>query len=292
MTQLYSIDTVILFIVTLYLLYKFLNRNFDYWKRRGVPYLKPRILFGNYYDIMMFKKPIGHKLAEMYNEIAGPYFGMWVFNQPHFVVKSPELVKQILVKDFKYFQDRTIAANETADALSASMLFVIKSPTWKPLRNKMTPAFTSGKIKCMIPLINKVAEDLTAYLSKLAVQQDSIEAKEVCAKYSTDVITSCAFGVEGHSFENDKAPWRSVGRDVFDFTLANGIRSTSYFFVPTFVNLFKIKFVPSHVNAFLSKAFWTTIEHRKANNSFRNDLIDIMINMEKEGVFDELDLRK
>ncbi|GJQ85724.1 Cyp6g1 [Trypoxylus dichotomus] len=231
----------------------------------------------------MFKKTIGHALADMYNQISGPYFGIWVFNKPHFVAKDPDIVKHILVKDFKYFQDRTIASNEEADDLAANVLFIMKNPDWRTLRSKMTPVFSSGKIKCMIPLMNKVAEDLTLYLTKVSMRQDSVEAKEVCAKYSTDVITSCAFGIEGHSFEKEDAAWRSVGKDMFEFTLYNGLRGTSYFFLPKLVDLLKIKFIPPHVSAFLKEAFLNTIEHRKTENSNRNDLIDILIKLQNEG---------
>lgn len=230
----------------------------------------------------MFKKTIGHSLAEMYNSISGPYFGIWVFHTPHFVAKDPEIIKQILVKDFKYFPDRTIASNEEADEIAANVLFIMKNPNWKALRSKMTPVFSSGKIKCMIPLMNSVAEELVGYLAKLSSQSDSIEIKEVCAKYATDVVTSCAFGIEGRSFEKEDGAWRSVGRDMFAFTLANGLKSTSYFFLPKLVDLFKIKFIPAHVSQFMIDAFLKTIEHRKIENSSRNDLIDILIKLQNE----------
>nr|AAT38514.1 antennae-rich cytochrome P450 [Phyllopertha diversa] len=286
MLEFYFIDTAILSLITVYLLYKLFTRNFDYWKRKGIPYITPQLFFGNYYDILMFKKTIGHTLADMYNKISGPYFGIWVFNSPHFVAKDPELIKHILVKDFKYFQDRTIASNEEADEIAANILFIMKNPNWRSLRSKMTPIFSSGRIKCMIPFMNKVAEDLVSYLTKLSHQTDSIEAKEVCAKYATDVITSCAFGIEGHSFEKEDAAWRSVGRDMFEFTLSNGFRGTSYFFMPKLVDLFKIRFIPYNVSQFMIDAFLKTMSHRKIENSSRNDLIDILIKLQTEGDFD------
>ncbi|KAI4460637.1 cytochrome p450 [Holotrichia oblita] len=236
--------------------------------------------------MFMFKKSIGHTLADMYNKISGPYFGMWVFNIPHFVAKDPELIKHILVKDFKNFQDRTIASNEQADEISANALFIMKNPTWKIFRSKMTPVFTSGKIKSMMPLINKVGEDLVAYLTKLSNQSDSIEAKEIASKYATDVMTSCAFGIEGCAFEKEHAAWRSMGRDMFAFTLINGIRSTSYFFLPKLVDLFKMKFIPPNVSQFMIEAFVKTVDHRKSENFSRNDLIDILIKLQEEEDFE------
>ncbi|KAK9738441.1 Cytochrome P450 [Popillia japonica] len=209
----------------------------------------------------------------MYNSISGPYFGIWVFHTPHFVAKDPEIIKQILVKDFKYFPDRTIASNEEADEIAANVLFIMKNPNWKALRSKMTPVFSSGKIKCMIPLMNSVAEELVGYLAKLSSQSDSIEIKEVCAKYATDVVTSCAFGIEGRSFEKEDGAWRSVGRDMFAFTFANGLRSTSYFFLPKLVDLFKIKFIPAHVSQFMIDAMKILTD---------TDLIDILIKLQNE----------
>ncbi|RZC37339.1 p450 domain containing protein, partial [Asbolus verrucosus] len=131
-----------------------------------------------------------------------PFFGIFVFDTPHLIIRSPELIKTILVKDFNNFDDRNFAF-AAHDPLVSSMLFANKNPEWKPVRAKMTPVFTSGKLKCMIPLINEIGETMNKYIEK-NISNFSLEAKEICAKYSTDVIAKCAFAINANSFKSER----------------------------------------------------------------------------------------
>lgn len=74
------------------------------------------------------------------------FFGMYILHQPNLVLRSPELIKQVLVKDFSYFADRNILINERDDPYASKMLFFMKNPEWKQTRNGLSPVFTSGKV--------------------------------------------------------------------------------------------------------------------------------------------------
>ena len=285
----YHVDKICLLLVFCFLFYKYFTRNFNYWKRKGVPYVTPTIFVGNFASIIFFRKTIAHALEDMYNKMTTtPYFGIWVFNKPHFIVRSPELIKHVLSKDFKSFSDRNAVSNVEADPVTGKALFFLRNPEWKNVRSKISPVFTSGKIKNMIPLINQAGEDMIEYLTKMACKYDSLEAKEICAKYTTDVITSCAFGVQGGSFLSNDGKFRNVGKLMFEFSIANGIRGMSYFFLPSLVALFKIRFIPKEVSDFLSVVFWKTIQERRTQNYTRNDLIDIIIKIKNEEGWDNL----
>lgn len=86
--------------------------------------------------------------------------------------------------------DRNIAA-PSHDVLQRHILFLQKSPGWKSIRIKLTPAFTSGRLKAMFHLIDSCGQELENWIShNLGI----LEAKEVVAKYATNVIAKCAFG--------------------------------------------------------------------------------------------------
>lgn len=275
------VPTLIAVAVLFFLLYKIVTRNFNYWRERGVPHCKPLPLFGNFLDVLLFKMDFGDMLAKYYTEMKGPYFGIWFFNTPSLVIRSPELIKTVLVKDFNYFQDRTIASDEKADPIGANFLFIVKNPKWKELRTKITPVFTSGKLKSMFDLINKAGKDLKQYIGEISIHKENEECKEVCAKFSTDVLTSTAFGLEANCFHKENSPYRTVGKIMFDFNFRRGLRGLCYFFLPSFVSLLKLKFFDSCVYKFLTNVFWQTINERERTGYCRNDVIDVLIQMKK-----------
>ncbi|KAJ8951056.1 hypothetical protein NQ318_003752 [Aromia moschata] len=55
LTSCWSLDILLFFITITLLLYKYYTRNFNYWKKKGVYYLKPIPFFGNAYDLCTFK---------------------------------------------------------------------------------------------------------------------------------------------------------------------------------------------------------------------------------------------
>jgi hypothetical protein len=48
------------------LLYLYLTSTHDYWRKRGVPYVKPLPLFGNLMDTMLARKPLGIVFQDLY----------------------------------------------------------------------------------------------------------------------------------------------------------------------------------------------------------------------------------
>lgn len=289
-TSYLPLDAVILVTIFLYLLVKYVSRNFDHWEKKNVFYIKPLPFFGNFYDISMFRATIGESFARFYNQAKEPFFGIFVFDKPHLIIRSPELIKAILVRDFQYFEDRNLAKSH--DAIVANMLFTNKNPDWKETRIKMTPVFTTGKLKNMIPLVNDVGENLKKYIDQL-LPHFSVEAKEICAKYSTDVIAICAFGIKAKCFQNENAEFRKVGKMIFDFKWKVAIQQTSYFFLPALVKLFKMNFIDPQATQFLRETFWHTLKLRQSQNVRSNDVIGTIMEMTKNKEFcDKLNFGK
>jgi cytochrome P450 family 6 len=187
------------------------------------------------------------------------------------------------VRDFNNFEDRNVAS-AAHDPLVSNMLFLNKNPEWKTVRVKMTPVFTTGKLKAMIPLMNDVGETMKKYIEN-QIPNFSVEAKEICAKYSTDVIAKCAFAINAHSFKSDDAEFRKIGRLVFDFRWSTAIQQTSYFFLPGLVRLFRMNFIDPKASDFLRETFWHAIKLRQGRNQKANDVIDAIIGMKENQEF-------
>ena len=188
----------------------------------------------------------------------------------------------MLVKDFNVFADRHACTSE-GDTLGAQNLFTLNGAAWKYLRVKLSPTFTSGRMKKMYPLVSKCTKQLTDYLKENAGEKVPIEVKETTAKYATDVISTCAFGIESNSLTNPKAEFREFGRKIFDFTRFRTLEVMGLFFVPALVNFLNGSFFTKESTHFLRKVFWDTINYREANNVKRDDFLELLIDLKNKG---------
>jgi cytochrome P450 family 6 len=148
-------------------LYFYFIRNFNFWKKLGVPYVKPLPLLGNLKDCVFLKVTIGEHFKNLYDEQGDkPYVGIFSFDQPSLLVRDPELVKNILVKDSKIFADRIMSVDVKLDPVFGKGLFVLKGQRWRQIRVNLTPVFTSVKMKNMFYLVEFCCKDLIDVLDK------------------------------------------------------------------------------------------------------------------------------
>ncbi|KAL3283522.1 hypothetical protein HHI36_006661 [Cryptolaemus montrouzieri] len=261
----------------LYLIHKYISRNFDYWEKRNIPFLKPKPFVGNFLEVIIRKCDIGHHFASLYNLSNEPYFGMFIISKPILVVRDPEILKHILVKDFDVFIDRNLLTPKHEPATS-HMLFSEKGEEWRTMRSRVSPFFTSNKLRTMFTHIDNIALSMQDYISKNC-HQKSLEAKEVCCKYSTDVIAKCAFAINSNSFINENGEFRNISRKIFDFRYITSIRMLSYFFIHSIAKVFRMKLFDPTIITFLRSVFWESIRIREENHKEGNDLLDIIVEL-------------
>jgi cytochrome P450 family 6 len=151
-------------------LYLYFTRNFKFWQKLGIPYVKPTPFVGTLKDCVLLKTTIGEQLQKIYNEHSDkPYVGIFSFDKPSLLIRNVELVKNILVKDFHNFINRTVSFETKFDPLFCCDLPVLKGQLWRHLRTKLTPVFTSRKIKMMFYLLDTSCEELVECLEKATV---------------------------------------------------------------------------------------------------------------------------
>ena len=159
---------LISFIAAIFIgLYFHFTRNFNFWHKLGVPYVKPTPFVGNLKDCVLLKATIGEQLQRIYNEHSDKtYVGIFAFDKPSLLIRDLEMVKNILVKDFQTFMDRAVSAEESFDPLMANSLSLLKGELWRHLRTKLTPVFTSGKMKKMYYLLDTCGKELVDCLDE------------------------------------------------------------------------------------------------------------------------------
>lgn len=98
--------------------YLYANHQYQHWKKRKITHTETTFPFGSVKGGIS-QVTLGVVFKNLYEQFKGePFFGAWVFFTPTLMVRSPELIKDILVKDFNNFHDRGIYVNEKEDPLA------------------------------------------------------------------------------------------------------------------------------------------------------------------------------
>lgn len=142
---LFSNTTLTLLTFSISVVYFYVKFVYSYWQRRGVPQLKPSFPFGNFGPFSTKQLSIGEHVTKLYRATSEPFIGVYAFFRPTLIVRDTELIRNILCKDFDHFIDHGVYVDEENDPLSAH-LFALEGDSWKNLRTKLAPTFTSGKM--------------------------------------------------------------------------------------------------------------------------------------------------
>ncbi|GBP96555.1 Probable cytochrome P450 6a21 [Eumeta japonica] len=92
------------------------------------------------------------------------------------------------------------------------MLFNLEGNKWRHMRNKLSPTFTSGKMKLMFPIIVSISEEFVQVFAQAAQVNEVVEVSDLMARFTTDVIGSCAFGLDISSLRDPDNKFRLMGR--------------------------------------------------------------------------------
>lgn len=94
-------------VVATTLICAFLKYKYSYWERKGFKtYPGLNWIVGNFGPVFTQKVHVTQYFADLYSSTTEPYVGLYGILRPMLLVRDPELIRNILVKDFSYFTDR------------------------------------------------------------------------------------------------------------------------------------------------------------------------------------------
>lgn len=173
-----------------------------------------------------------------------------------------------------------IETNSQVERLSEH-LFNLEPETWRPLRAKLSPVFTSGKLKDMFGLLVQCGDHLKEYLQKTVKEDKPVECREIAAKYTTDVIGNCAFGIEMNALSNEDSEFRRMGKKIFTPSSQQMVRDTCRQFLPFIYRIFGHLMQPRDVTDFFTHVVMSTMKYRDENNIVRPDFINMLLELKK-----------
>ncbi|XP_052689109.1 cytochrome P450 3A9-like [Crassostrea angulata] len=204
--MIFYIATVIFIILALY---KYLVYHFNTFERLGIPGPKPTFFLGNLLEIR--NKGQLQAIIDWRKEY-GRIFGYFEGYTPVLSVSDPDLLKDVLVKDFENFQSRKPFPLAPRKSLG---LFLENGHQWKRSRTLLTPAFSAGKLKQMFGIMNECTDHLLESMNKKAKSCKTLDIYDLFQCLTLDVIGRCAFGLRTNAQADDKDPFLINVRSLF-----------------------------------------------------------------------------
>lgn len=276
------LDILVAIVTVAYLVYVYFSNAHSYWKDRGVPYKKPTFIFGNMKGQFLGTKQFSSIHSEIYNEAPdSKVIGFFDFKTPNLMIRDPWLIQQLLIKEFSNFHDRQQSPDIEFDSLSGH-LFAVGGEYWRSLRHKLTPTFTSGKLKSMFNQIYNCTDNLVKDVENQSKSTSAIEAKALLQNFATDVIGSCAFGLELSRDSMEGKRFRDMINGVLKLNKIEVLRLLVTNMYPKLAKLLNIKVLPEEKGEYFVNLSKETVKYRKKHNIKRKDFLQLIMDLKEQ----------
>uniref|UniRef100_A0A8C4T312 unspecific monooxygenase n=1 Tax=Erpetoichthys calabaricus TaxID=27687 RepID=A0A8C4T312_ERPCA len=188
---------------------------YRFFKKLGIPGPTPLPFIGTVhhyrkgffkYDIECFKK---------YGRVWGIYDG----RAPVLAVTDTAIIKTVLVKEcYSLFTNRR---NFQINGPLNDAITVAEDDQWRRIRGVLSPAFTSGRLKEIFPIVKHYGENLVKNAEKASKESKPVSMKDFFGAYSLDVMASCSFSVDVDSVNNPDDPFVTNIKKMLKFSFFN-----------------------------------------------------------------------
>ncbi|XP_066992167.2 cytochrome P450 9e2 isoform X1 [Anabrus simplex] len=255
---------------------------FGHFKSRGVKYQKPLPFLGSMTRVAFNTQSFAYLIDNAYKEFPDePFVGLFQFQTPVILVRDLELIKRITVKDFDHFTDHQLFG-VPPDDFAAKNLFTLTGEEWREMRNTLSPAFTSSKMKAMFVLMDECGQQLGDYLQNEINQQKAgepyvLDLKDLFTRYTNDVIATAAFGVHIDSLKEKDNEFYLMGKQITNFTGIKSLIFLASMFIPKILKLLGISIFSKQEKSFFLDLVHETISTREKQGIVRPDMIHLLM---------------
>ncbi|CAA91268.3 Cytochrome P450 [Caenorhabditis elegans] len=178
------------------------RERFKLREKIGLSGPEPHWFLGNLKQTAERKEKLGYddanrwfnELHEQYGETFGIYYG----SQMNIVISNEKDIKEVFIKNFSNFSDRSVPSIYEANQLTASLLMNSYSSGWKHTRSAIAPIFSTGKMKAMQETINSKVDLFLDILREKASSGQKWDIYDDFQGLTLDVIGKCAFAIDSN----------------------------------------------------------------------------------------------
>ncbi|CAG9782673.1 unnamed protein product [Diatraea saccharalis] len=274
------IVVILLFVVICVLTFVYLKGlyNENYWKKRGVKFDDRNKLMGPFWDFLVSDRSMFEIMADLYAKYPDePAVGFGTITSPALYVK--DVTNVLYVLQGPMFLDRGV--NYLADDYLADNILFMSGARWKLMRQKMTPLFTSAKLKNMYYIIDKSALDFIDYLNKNPAKLKAKDTFDTLSMFCSAAVGAAVFGVSTKSIFD--SPFLEMARDASKPTFKSNMKFTLASIAPKLFQAFKMRFFKEFEPFFIG-AIKNVLRQREQENVKKHDFVDICLSIQKNGV--------
>uniref|UniRef100_A0A224XM97 Putative cytochrome n=1 Tax=Panstrongylus lignarius TaxID=156445 RepID=A0A224XM97_9HEMI len=254
----------------------------QYWKNCGICYLKPSPIFGNFFPVVSLNKSMGDMYKEAYFHYPNERIvGFYELFKPVLIVRDPKLIEKILVKDFQYFTDHHQISED--QGLLSYGLFQLRGSAWRSVRYKISPAFTSGKLKVMFNGMVDCTDDLIKMIEKNLNKE--FDVRNAISKYTIDVIASTVFGIQICN-KSALEKFIQMGTSIFNTTPARFVHLIAISQFPKLASWLGFRFIPDENTDYFKELINTTLKQREGGEFHRNDYTQQLLKLKEQNAIE------
>ncbi|XP_058462574.1 probable cytochrome P450 9f2 [Malaya genurostris] len=284
-----SVLTVTVCVTLAILIHRYVTRNYYYFADKPIPFLRPVFGLGSAGPLVFKKRNIFEHFKLLYESFPdAKVFGFFSMSDPFYMIRDPELIKRITVKDFDHFVDHTtLSVDQELDnphMLATNTLVALRGNKWRDMRATLSPAFTGSKMRQMFALIVECGQSIVHYYqerSRLDGPQ-VLEMKELFSRFANDVIATTAFGIKVDSFNEKDNVFYTFGQSISNPTgISQSLKLIGYTLFPKLMLKLNIDFLSSEHDKFFRGMISNTMKTREMQNIFRPDMIELLMQAKK-----------